>query len=115
MTLASGLDRSGPPDPTPDAPSGAGTEVPVPAQGLELVGEVSGSGYRRPPSLARRIDGQTIQLTRLLYLMLEAIDGHRDTAAIAATVSDSYGRRVTASDVERLIESKLRPLGLLTT
>ena len=37
-----------------------------------------GSGYREPPALARRGDGQTFQLTPLLYLVLSAVDGRRD-------------------------------------
>ena len=54
----------------------------------------SGSGYRTPPALVRRRDGQTIQLTPLLYLVLEAIDGERSLAEIAAVVSAAYGRQV---------------------
>src|SRR5690349_11250182 len=49
--------------------------LPTQASGLVLLGEVRGSGHRTPPSLVRRPDGQTIQLTRLLYLVLEAADG----------------------------------------
>src|SRR4051812_45072502 len=58
-------------------------EVPRPAAGLELLGELAGSGYRRPPALVRRRDGQTLQLTRLLYLVLEAVDGERNYDDIA--------------------------------
>ena len=43
-----------------------------------------GSGYRTPPALVRRADGQIIQLTRLLYLVLAAVDGRRTHAEIAA-------------------------------
>ena len=59
---------------TPDAPSRTGTsapEVPVRAEGVHLIGELPGSGYKQPPSLVRRADGQTVQLTRLLFLVLE--------------------------------------------
>ena len=45
------------------------------ADGVELIGEMVGSGYRVPPSLVRRADGQTIQLTPLLYSILREIDG----------------------------------------
>jgi putative peptide zinc metalloprotease protein len=102
--------------PTPAEAGSAvlGQEIPARADGLVLLGEVSGSGYRDAPSLARRIDGQTIQLTRLLYLILEAIDGIRDHAQIASVVSESTGRSVGASDVAHLIETKLRPPGLLS-
>ena len=33
------------------------------ADGVQLIGEMEGSGYREPPALVRRGDGQTIQLT----------------------------------------------------
>jgi len=93
-----------------EAPVGG---VPARAQGIELVGELPGSGYRKAPSLVRRADGQTIQLTRLLYLVLEAIDGSRDHAQIAAVVSEKFGKTASAEDVAHLIETKLEPLGVL--
>ena len=90
-----------------------GEGVPVRADGVELVGELPGSGYRKAPSLVRRADGQTIQLTRLLYLVLEAIDGRRDHADIASQVSEKFGKTATAEDIRHLTEDKLRPLGVL--
>ena len=60
-----------------DAPASSRSGVPARADGVELIGEMVGSGYREPPSLARRGDGQTFQLTPLLYLVLSAIDGRR--------------------------------------
>jgi putative peptide zinc metalloprotease protein len=87
--------------------------VPARAVGIELLGETPGSGYREPPSLVRRRDGQTIQLTPLLYEVLRAIDGRRDYREVAAEVSDRVGRSATARDVLFLSEAKLRPLGLL--
>src|SRR5215216_5962362 len=47
------------------------------ADGIELIGEMTGSGYKVPPSLVRRADGQTIQLTPLLYATLRGLDGSR--------------------------------------
>jgi putative peptide zinc metalloprotease protein len=88
-------------------------DVPARADGVELLGEVPGSGYREPPALARRADGQTIQLTRLLYSVLEAVDGQRTYDDIAAHVSGRFGRLVSADNVLLLVEQKLRPLGLL--
>ena len=87
--------------------------VPVRAHGLELLGPLGGSGHAHPPSLVRRGDGQTVQLTPLLYRVLEAVDGRRDYATIAADVSAAIGRTAEAEDVEYLVEHKLRPLGLL--
>ena len=84
------------------------------ADGVQLIGEMAGSGYRVPPSLVRRADGQTIQLTTLLYLTLEAVDDHRTADEVAAAVSASSGRSVSADNVRHLVDEQLRPLGLLT-
>jgi len=88
-------------------------DVPARPDGLELIGEMEGSGYRTPPSLVRRHDGQTLQVTSLLYAVLEAIDGRRGYAEIAQLVSGRTGRSIAASDVEALVDRQLRPLGLL--
>jgi putative peptide zinc metalloprotease protein len=87
--------------------------VPVRAEGVELIGETPGSGYREPPALVRRSDGQTIQLTKLLYLVLSAVDGRRTYEEIADAVSPAFGRRVSADNVHVLCDSKLRTLGVL--
>ena len=83
------------------------------AEGVELIGESAGSGYKEPPALARRGDGQVIQLTRLLYLVAKACDGRRDEEAVAAAVTEEFGRTVSADNVRTLVEDKLRPLGIL--
>src|SRR5688500_11411908 len=72
-----------------------------------------GSGYRTPPALVRRSDGQVLQLTPLLYLVLDAADGRRSCAEIAELVGRVAGRRVTEDDVRSLVDAHLRPLGLL--
>src|SRR5215208_7498559 len=82
------------------------------ADGLELVGVFEGSGFKKPPLLVRRADGQVVQLTELLYATAEAADGHRDIEAVAAFVSERCGRAVCANDVRFLAERKLRPLGV---
>ena len=74
---------------------------------------MAGSGYRVPPSLVRRADGQTIQLTPLLYATLREIDGRRRLAEVAAAVSDSTTRTVSEDNVRHFVDEKLRPLGLL--
>jgi putative peptide zinc metalloprotease protein len=87
--------------------------APQRAEGVQLLGAVQGSGYRRAPALVRRADGQTIQLTPLLYQLLTEIDGSRAYTELAAALSESTGRLATADDVRFLVEAKLRPLGLL--
>ncbi|MDQ1739665.1 MAG: putative peptide zinc metalloprotease protein, partial [Pseudonocardiales bacterium] len=73
-------------------------DVPAPAAGLQLIGQTPGSGYRRPPSLVRRADGQMLQLTSLLYRTLDAVDGQRDYDEIAAHVSAGSDRSITGAD-----------------
>ncbi len=83
------------------------------AEGVELLGEVPGSGYRRPPALARRRDGQVVTLTPLLHAVLAAVDGRRTLAEVAERVGEVTGRLVRPEDVRQLVDASLRPLGLL--
>jgi putative peptide zinc metalloprotease protein len=85
----------------------------VRAGGVELLGEVAGSGYRRPPSLVRRADGQILQLTPVLYAVLECIDGRRDVAGVARAVTERHGLVIDPEDIAHLVEVKLRPLGVV--
>ena len=81
--------------------------------GIELLGEYQGSGYRQPPSLVRRPDGQVIQMSALLYQVTSRIDGVRDPETIARLVSADLGRTLTADQVRYLIDGKLVPLGIV--
>jgi putative peptide zinc metalloprotease protein len=83
------------------------------ADGVELLGELQGPGYRQPPSLIRRPDGQVIQMSRLLYLIASLIDGVRTPAGIAGVASRDHGRTLTAEQVGYVIDTKLRPLGII--
>jgi putative peptide zinc metalloprotease protein len=100
-------------EPTAGASSRPREDVPLRADGVQLLGSVPGSGYRRPPALVRRSDGQTIQLTPLLYAVLEQVDGVRSWTEVAEAVGAAVRRPVTADDVRVLGDTKLRPLGLL--
>ncbi|MDF2051402.1 hypothetical protein [Arthrobacter sp. Cr_A7] len=88
-------------------------QVPVRADGVHLLGQSGGSGYREAPSLVRRADGQTLQLTRLLYLVLEGADGNRTVEEIAQHATQGSGRLVSAENVRALMDSQLLPMGLL--
>ena len=114
MTTAHGGPRpqADPPSFSPAGVAGS-IQVPVRADGVQLIGRSRGSGYREPPSLVRRADGQTLQLTPLLYLMLEAADGTRDVEEIADYASARSGRLVSADNVRTLISSRLLPMGLV--
>src|SRR5438067_2927315 len=64
-------------------------------------------------NLARRADGQVLQLPRLLYLVAENAGGRRSYEQIAASVTEGFGRGVSEDNVRVLVETKLRPLGVL--
>jgi len=91
----------------------AALDRPKLAEGLELIGEFEDSGFKEPQFIARRADGQMIQLTQLLYQVAAEGDGERDLGEIAERVSDASGRGVSADNVSFLIEKRLRPLGVL--
>jgi len=50
------------------APNGAPPKL---AEGIELIGVYEGSGFKEAPYIARRADGQVIQLPQLLYTLAE--------------------------------------------
>ena len=103
--------RTAPAAPRADAP---GPAWPARlAEGVELLGAYKDSGYRQPPSLVRRADGQVLQMSPLLYQVACQIDGARDPDAIAALVSADLGRSLDAGQVRYLITAKLLPLGLV--
>lgn len=87
--------------------------IPVLAKDIDLIGKYEGSGFKDPPYIARRADGQVIQLSHMLYLVASNVDGERDFARIAEKVSEELGRGVSADNVRFLVEKKLRPLGIL--
>ena len=88
-------------------------DAPARVDGLQLIGEMVGSGYRTPPALVRRGDGQVMQLTPLLFVVLQAVDGRRSCAEIADLVGRRLGRDIAEADVRSLVDGHLRPLGLL--
>ena len=101
-----------PPDPgrgSTTEPRSSADPVPRPAEGVTLIGDMVGSGYRVPPALARRGDGQTVQLTPMLYAVLSAVDGTRDVDGIAAAVSQATGRGVSADNVRTFLDDTCDP------
>jgi putative peptide zinc metalloprotease protein len=83
------------------------------AEGVELLGAYKDSAYSQPPSLARRADGQVIQMSPLLYQVACRIDGSRGPDTIAALVSADLGRSLNAEQVRYLITAKLFALGVV--
>jgi putative peptide zinc metalloprotease protein len=83
------------------------------AAGVELIGEFEDSGFKQAPYIARRADGQVVQLPKMLYALAEQIDGHAGYEEIAARFSAAIERRVEAADAQMLVEEQLRPLGIV--
>lgn len=109
---------SRPADP-PEAPKGASRPDSTArgpdrlADGVELIGEYEGSGYREPPLIARRSDGQVVQLSEMLFRIAERCDGSRTDEQIASEVGSLLGKDLSADNVRFLIDEKIRPLGIL--
>src|SRR3954451_10689069 len=82
------------------------------ADGVELLGDVHGSGYKEGAALVRRGDGQMVQLGPLMYALLSCVDGRRDVSELASCVSEQVGRTFEEEHVVALAE-KLAAQGLL--
>src|SRR5579884_1467120 len=82
------------------------------AEGVELLGDVHGSGYKEGAALVRRGDGQVVQLGPLMYALLESVDGRRTTTELADALCEKLGRDCDEEHVVLLAE-KLAAEGLL--
>jgi putative peptide zinc metalloprotease protein len=96
-----------------EAAAGAQARAPKLAEGIQLLGEYQGSGTIQSQHLLRRRDGGMVAVSRLLYLVVSEIDGHRSIGEIASRVTPQVGRMVSAGNVAYLVDQKLRPLGVM--
>jgi putative peptide zinc metalloprotease protein len=88
-------------------------DVPHLAGGIDLIGRFEDSGLREPPFIARRRDGQVVQMPELLFRLAEQIDGQADVETIAERFSERIQRQVQPADAAMLIDEQLRPLGIV--
>ena len=88
-------------------------DVPHLARGVELIGRFEDSGFKEPPYIARRADGQVVQLPEMLFRLAEQIDGTAGVEQLAERFSERIERQVQPDDVAMLIDSQLRPLGVV--
>ena len=91
-----------------------GRAKPALAPGAELIGEFESSGYRVPPALIRRADGQVIRLHPLLFEVAKQLDGRRALPRVASAIADETGIELSADQVGYLIDDKLAALGVST-
>ncbi|TRW43291.1 hypothetical protein FJ693_18190, partial [Georgenia yuyongxinii] len=105
----------------PAAPSGAVSPAPPTAPrrwrcsaGVESLGQVQGSGLTTAAYLVRRADGQVVQVSELIHLVLVSLTGERTSAEAADVVTKAFGRRLTPEGLDHLVTTKLQPVGLVT-
>lgn len=92
----------------------AQTEIWQRADGIDLLGPVQGSGLNHRTFLVRRPDGQVVQVSELLNLIVSRADVPLDSAELARRVSDAFGKELDADGLRLLAQGMLEPLGLLT-
>jgi putative peptide zinc metalloprotease protein len=113
-----------PGNPPDDAPTTAMAREPAAAaagpgaaprlcDGIELVGRFEGSGFKEPPFIARRSDGQMVQMPPMLYSLAELVDGKTAEDELARKFSNSIERQVEPDMVRTLLDEQLRPLGVV--
>jgi putative peptide zinc metalloprotease protein len=85
----------------------------VRTSGLRDLGCAQGSGLNAQRYLVQRADGQVLQLSELLHLVVREVSIDRDPVQTAAAVSTAYGRQLTVEGLQHLVESKLAPMGLV--
>ena len=89
-------------------------ERPAPAPNVQLVGEMQGTGFKDRQWLVQR-DGRFLQITELLYRVVEQVNGERTLEDIAAGVTEATDWMVSATNVRQLIQLKLMPMGLVAS
>jgi outer membrane lipoprotein-sorting protein len=96
------------------APATGVPERPARAPNVHAIGEMQGVGFKDRQWLVQH-DGRFLQLTELLYRVVEQANGERKLEEIAEAVTESTDWMVDADGVRRLIQTKLIPLGLVAT
>lgn len=87
-------------------------DVPKLADDVVVTGAMEESAFEEEQYLVQR-SGRFIQLTELLYRIVEQVDGQRSIEDIARELKAADGQEVSADDVRKLIAEKLIPVGLI--
>jgi len=83
------------------------------APGVQTHGQVGGSGLKDASYLVERGDGQMMQVSELLHLVLRAAESAGPATQLAPVVSAASGRGLSPEILEHLARTKLEPMGLL--
>jgi putative peptide zinc metalloprotease protein len=100
-------DQSAPSSAIPEVP-----ERPALADNVQPIGEMPDTGFSEQQWLILR-NAQFVQVSELLYRVVEQIDGNRTLKEIAERMTEATDWLVSEADVRRIIQSKLMPLGLI--
>ncbi|MET3720596.1 MULTISPECIES: hypothetical protein [unclassified Arthrobacter] len=84
-----------------------------PAHGIVFLGPVEGSGLKDRSYLLQRGDGQIVQLSELLNLVMVSLSADEPLEDTARDISDAYGRELGVSGLRHLIDTRLAPMGLV--
>ncbi|QHK21534.1 hypothetical protein GU243_19595 [Pseudarthrobacter psychrotolerans] len=95
------------------APNAAFVRRWSPAPGIVFLGPVEGSGLKDRSYLLQRGDGQIVQLSALLYLVVVSISAEKSLEDTARDISDAYGRELGVTGLLHLIDRRLAPMGLV--
>ncbi len=96
------------------APEAVGNERWTPAPGLVFLGPVEGSGLKDRSFLLKRGDGQVVQLSELLNLVMVSISPGKPLPQAAREISEAYGRELDSTGLGYLLRTRLAPMGLVT-
>jgi putative peptide zinc metalloprotease protein len=95
-----------------DGDAGAAAARPVLAAGVELSGEMQGTGFRDRQWLIRRGD-RFVQVTELVYRTAEFANGQFTLDEIAERVTEATDWQVSADQVRHIIQTMLIPRGIV--
>jgi len=87
-------------------------ERPALRREVQLVGVMQGTGFEAQQWLVQR-GADYIQVSELIYRILEQIDGERTLEEIAAAAAEVTGKPVSANNVRYLIQTRFVPLWLI--
>jgi outer membrane lipoprotein-sorting protein len=85
---------------------------PVRSAGVRLMGTMKDMGFAESQWLIER-GGEYVQVSELLYRIIELSDGQHTLRELADGVTSSTDWMIEPEDVEHLIASKLAPLGII--
>ncbi|MGQ0678638.1 MAG: hypothetical protein ACT4OM_03095 [Actinomycetota bacterium] len=81
--------------------------------GTVLLGPYQGSGFSETPYLVRRADGKTVQVSHLLYVVLDALANNEMTQDVIQEVQARSGRILSPETLQLIVERKLAAQGLI--